>query len=334
MPVPNQVRNAFDQTHSLVEAVGEHVRQTLRPFAESQGYLYFDRLKTLESLSEKIETGRIERWSRIDDLFACTLVVPQASHEARVMRKLADCFTEYTVRSKGTAKKAPDVFRFDATRFYGKVSSLSAVSMPAGATDVIFEVQISTVFEYAWASVTHDLTYKGDTVDWRKQRLVAQLKASVEQIETVLNAFEEASGVVPQSDWPELDAKHNLMIFFQQLFDDKVLPDSIKPYSWRRFVDNVYALIVSYERNPSALSETVEALTSEISAYWRGPSSPVPPQSGSLFQLVEAHVARRETSGGLGKFVVVDSEELRTLYGVEEVPKPFIFDLPESGEHS
>ncbi|WP_406196418.1 hypothetical protein OG920_15415 [Streptomyces europaeiscabiei] len=302
------------------------MEQTLRAYCDRAGYLFFDRIKKVESLSEKLEGGRIAKWSDIDDLYACTIVIPTASHEPGVIRKLDACFERVTMRSRGTAKKAPEVFRFDTTRYYARLSEGAATERAPGIGQITFEVQIATAFEYAWSTVTHDLVYKGDRVDWKKQRLAAQLKAAVEQIEMIIGAFDQVSGAVPESEWPEIAAKDLIVERFQELIADGVITTNLTPVSWRRFADNVFALVASYTRDSSARPSASEALLEEFATAWRQPTAPPCPESGSLFQMILGHVGKSDTVGSLNKYVVVNSVEMRDFYNLENVGRQFEFD--------
>lgn len=313
----------------MVKSVKLCVSSTLQSFCSSNNYLFFDRIKSVESLSEKLEGGRVGQWSELEDLYACTIIVPTSAHEAAVLRKLDACFERVDLRSRDTVQKPPDVFRFDATRYYARLGDDLARTREPGIEGIKFEVQINTVFEFAWTRVTHDIVYKSGSADWSKQRLAAQLKAAVEQIETVINSFEQTASKVSQSSFAEIDTKAAIVSFFSQLFDDGLMPRGLEPASWRRFSDNVYALVRSYSRNNHAVPAKIEELIQEISTALRGPTAAAPPASGSLFQFVLGHVASPASTGNLDNFVVVPSEELQ-LYGVHDVPKQFVFDLPQA----
>ncbi|MFI8531268.1 hypothetical protein ACIGMX_13570 [Streptomyces aquilus] len=332
MPVPQSVLNAYNHVEPLLKQIQEYVRSTLRVYCDRSGYLFFDRVKGVDSLSEKLEGGRVKKWSDLDDLYACTIVVPTATHEAAVIRKLDACFQRTAIRSRGTAKKAPEVFRFDTTRYYGRLLETAALERAAGISHLTFEVQIATAFEYAWSTVTHDLVYKGDRVDWKKQRLAAQLKAAVEQIEMIIGAFDQVSIAVPESEWPEIACKDSIVEAFQELIADGAISSSLTPASWRRFADNVFALISSYTSNPHARVAATNDLIAEFSRYWRQSDAPPNPESGSLFQMVVGHVGRAGTVGSLDKYVIVNSVEMRDLYGVEECKQEFLFDISQQSD--
>lgn len=320
------IRQAFERVEPQIAAVARHVRETLEPYCRQNGYLFTDRSKTLPSLVEKLEGGRTERWSDIDDLYACTVVVPVRTHEARVLRKLDSAFARKDLRSRAASKKPPDVFRFDGTRWYGTISEVAAATRAPGIGDLKFEVQVVTSFEYAWIAVTHDLVYKGETVDWKRQRLAAQLKAAVEQVEVLIAAFESASDAVLLSPWPETEIKARIAARFKQLFEEGYIPDTIIPSSWRRFSDNVYSLVSTYQRDPNKIGQAVDSLFTAIDKDLLGANPTRLPTSGTLFQYVISVVYAEDTEGSLAKFTVVPSRELNDLYQVRDLPRQFTFD--------
>jgi ppGpp synthetase/RelA/SpoT-type nucleotidyltranferase len=323
---PESVRQAFTRVEPLLEEVQRYVRATLERYCRKHSYIFIDRQKPVSSLAEKLEGGRIAAWSDLDDLYACTIVIPTSTHEEGVVRKLDASFERVRFRSRSDARKAPDVFRFDGARWYGRVREETAAERQPGVGEQLFEVQVVTAFEYAWIAVTHDLVYKGDDVDWRRLRLAAQLKAAVEQIEVLIGAFDSASTAIQESPWQETTAKTMIVERFKLLADDGFIPDTIRPVSWRRFADNVFGLVRTYEQNPHNVEDAVSKLLDAFDSDLRGATPFELPMSGTLFQYVVAVVAREGTPGTLKYFTAVPSRELLDFYGVKGLPRAFIFD--------
>ena len=252
----------------------------------------------------------------------------RANPDARARRIsfLDAAFLRSELRERNSTKKAPDVFRFDSTRWIGRISEGVAVTLAPGAESVLFEVQVPTVFEHAWAVVTHDLVYKSDDIDWRKARLAAQLKASVEQLELFIAAFEQNVDFVPRSAHPVTDAKAELIAGMKSRLAAGRMTAELAPRSWSRFAENVFSLVTSYtpdeRRKPAAmaaLQESIEQLLDTDDRF-------VDLRSGSLFQVFLGHVAGGAVDGAsIDSFVVVDSDELRDFHGLAVVPKAFIF---------
>lgn len=318
---PESVRTAYNQALPVVREIERYVRQTLRPMAKRHGYLFLDRVKDEESLSEKLDTGRFSSWSEVNDLYAATVVVPVAEHEDAVLSFLDDVFSRKEVRARWSTKKDPSTFRFDGLRWYGSAQPEVANEKQPGFGDLVFEVQIVTAFEWAWGKVTHDLVYKGEQANWKRLRLAAHLKASVEQIELMIAAFDEASSQVRPSPWPETDAAETVLTRFRMFVDEGLLDEVAAPRSWSRFADNVVALVRSYQR--SDLSAGVLELLDAIEADLRsGPGAPV---SVSYFQYVVGFVSRLDTPGNTRKYVVVPSPEFELLGVTQEFVKRFEF---------
>lgn len=326
MGVPSKLYPVYSQARPAVEGVARYVESTIRPWCDGNGYLFSGRSKALDSLSEKIESGRYARWSELDDLYACTIVVPTAAHEPQVIAFLRHAFNEVEVRMRNSTKKSPEVFRFDCTRFIGSIREVPGLGLAPGAGSVRFEVQIPSAFEHAWSFVTHDLVYKSSDIDWRKARLGAQLKAAVEQIELIIAGFESNLDFVAQSSFPELDAKQRIMVRFQKLMSEGLIAEDLAPQSWSRFADNVYALIRSYARGSGAVHK-VDPLLDGVETHLRKTGVARTLKSGSLFQIVIGAVGAGTISGAsLEEFIILDSPELHTFHNVSEIPKPFEFD--------
>ena len=324
MPEVESVRRAMDRTLPIVDEVQRYVAQTLTAFAEKEDYIFRDREKRTDSLSEKLESGRYNSWSEIDDLYACRIVVPTHGHESTVVEKLNSLFSHREIKSRNFQQKSPDVFRFDSLRWYGTIREDVAAMRQPGVGNLIFEVQVLTAFEFAWMTVSHDLVYKADRVDWSRDRLAAHLKAAVEQIEVLIASFEETSAAVLSSPWPQSESKSELIDRFKSLIARGQIPPTLQPGSWRRFADNVWALVSSYQRDPQRrareMSELAQLAELDLTSGYELPVT------GSLFQYVISLVARPETPGNLRQFTVVPSRELRDFYSVLTIPKRFEFE--------
>jgi ppGpp synthetase/RelA/SpoT-type nucleotidyltranferase len=335
MPPPSRLAEVYQTTLPAIEAVKSYVSQTLIPWCDRYQYLYTGRIKDLESLAEKIETGRFPSWSSMDDLYACTIVVPTADHEDGVLKFLEEVFDVVELKKKNSTRKPPEVFRFDSTRFVGRIRSQVGLELTPGADAVSFEVQIPSAFDYAWQVVTHDLVYKSEDIDWRKARLVAQLKAAVEQIELIIAGFQANVPFVAESAYPELEAKQRIIAAFKQLIVDGTVSQGLTPHRWSRFAENVYDLVRSYSRSYASTSQNVDDLIAAVSAHLRESGSARELMSGSLQQVIVGCIS----SGVVGNpatlenFVIVDSSELRDFQGVQVIPKAFDFNIeppPES----
>src|SRR5262245_37040831 len=129
MIVPSSVRRQFRDAEPDLKLVAEEVKQAVSAYCERSGYPYVGRLKAIDSLAEKLESGRYESWANIDDLFACAVVIPTLDKEPGVLDFLREAFEEVVTRGRHSTQKPPEAFRFEATRFIGRLRA----SNPADA---------------------------------------------------------------------------------------------------------------------------------------------------------------------------------------------------------
>lgn len=314
MAVPQAVRDRFEQDATAAGAVYGYVRPTLARFCDDHRYALSGRPKELESLAEKLESGRYPTWDELDDRVAFTIVVPTSSHESQVVEFLESVFDITLVRGRDSVAKPPDVFRFDATRCYGRVSKTEPEpDLEPRAFDILFEIQIKTAFENAWSVVTHDLVYKSDDVSWTKRRLAAQLKAMVEQIDSLVDNFERVAGDVPGTSDYETEAMTEALTVLLKLSEDGLIDAALLPGSWSRLAENLLGVATSSVRSRGRrAADKLRSIITSFDAQVRDGSFE-PSLSGSLFQAV---VAQQILDGlELPDFPLVGGAEL-DLYGV------------------
>jgi ppGpp synthetase/RelA/SpoT-type nucleotidyltranferase len=187
MKIAKPIRDAFDHGEALYIRLKQEVRDILKPRVEDRGWFYRDRVKGLESFALKVETGRFPDYARMEDFFACTVIVPTFSHLPEAIELISGPFEVVERRPKvdaETHKNASD-FTFDELRLYVKVPP-AADRPPSGFEDLVFEIQIKTILQYAWGVATHDLIYKTDEVSWPKERIAYQVKAMLEHAELAI----------------------------------------------------------------------------------------------------------------------------------------------------
>ena len=242
MIVPSAVRSRYVAWQDLVRGVQERVEETLIPYTRKAGYVFEGRCKTMESLAEKLESGRYSHWDDIDDLYACTIAVPLPDEEVVVRDYVEEKFVLLRARDKTVVAKRPEMFLFDSTRL---ICQLRAPASAIGDTvesifAVKFEVQIKTIYDFAWSKTTHALTYKSHSVDWKRYRLAAHLKAAAEQIEFLLRGFDDASKHLVESPWASIKDRRKITEFFQNCVIEGKIPSEVVPKDWSRFSENFY----------------------------------------------------------------------------------------------
>jgi ppGpp synthetase/RelA/SpoT-type nucleotidyltranferase len=328
--IPAQLQQKHDLVKPYIAQVAARVKDVVGAFCGDAGFAYLGRVKELNSLSEKIETGRFSAWSELDDLFACAVIIPTLSDEPRVLAYLRENFLQLECKSRGETMKDPAVFRFDVTRFIGRLSSASLPDASAEILKISFEVQIRTAFEHAWSVTTHALAYKGARVDWRHMRLAAQMRAAIEQLDQVVAGFENSANFIAEQVWPEVAAQQNIQRFFVEHFEAGRLPSEVTPSSWGRFCENLLKLVLSNtEKRPRDIAAHIAGGIARIDTEIVATGSAAFPRSLSLMQFCIGALSKAGfLSRPLRQFVPMVTPELTALYpAIAAVGAGFDFEL-------
>ncbi len=240
------IRNEFALKEPFIEILAKNVREIIFNYCSTNGFAFIDRIKTLESLSEKIETGRFKNWSDMDDFYAASIIIPNLNEESKVIAFLRSVFNEVQLRKRGKTQKSPDVFRFDNTRFIGKLKQSGEVTL---LSKINFEIQIKTAFEHAWSTSTHSLVYKANEIDWKLLRIAAQLKSSVEQLDMIVSSAKHLNSHIIEHDWPEIKVKKKILELTNEFLTNPNVPDELKPKDSSRFAENLFAFYSHLVKN-------------------------------------------------------------------------------------
>ncbi|MBB4731381.1 RelA/SpoT domain-containing protein [Xanthomonas arboricola] len=320
MLIPAQIEKRRLENLLQEDYVSQMVSDKILTYCTRRGFAYVGRRKKSESLSEKIETGRFKGWSELDDLFACTIVIPTLADEAEVLDFLKKEFFQVECRLRASSLKDPETFRFDATRFVAYLSEFSK--------EILFEIQIRTAFEHAWSVTTHALAYKGDGVSWRHKRLAAQLRAAVEQLDQLVLGFQEWTAMVTEQQWPETEQKKLIGDFFSLKVGAGEIPIEIVPQSWTRFSENIWTLLSratgQYRKLDGVfLQESLAMIDEEMSKL--GCSGI--PKSTSLHQFCLGVLITRGKISKVDKYTAMITPELLSIFPKVADAKINFFDF-------
>ncbi len=330
MIVPVAIDLKLRQSTPYLQEVAGRVRPLISTYLESTGFAFISRIKQPASLAEKVETGRYSKWSEVDDLFACAIVIPTVADETAVLEFLRLSFREVVTRGRGSSLKDPSAFRFDSTRFVATLRPTLDPEPPDALSRQTFEVQVRTAFEHAWSVATHNLVYKGETIDWRRLRLMAQLKAATEQLDQLITGFDEVAEKILDQQWPEVSAKKLMEESFRQWIATGKIPEDASPDSWVRFSDNLYSLLRGTQGGRRNLKpELIEQALTAIKAAVDAQAGDRFPRSVSLLQFsLGALTAAGIASGELVDYRPLVTEPLKLLFpAVAELVAPFDIEL-------
>jgi len=237
--VAASVRRLYDDQVEINQRLRDRVDDLMRSLKDPRWH-YESRIKSLQSFALKIESGRFADPARLEDFFACTLVVANISEIEEAENLIRERFA-VTRRRPGTAvftHKATDEFPFDDLRLYVEIADVPTLP-PSGLTGVPFEVQIKTFLQHAWSIATHELMYKADDVNWSKERIAYQIKAMLEHAELSILEAEalSASSAVAKENKRTAGLRRVIALVKSQWSSDEL------PADIRRLAENIAAVI-------------------------------------------------------------------------------------------
>lgn len=302
------LEQAVQERSSVVSEVGTRANSALSAFCGRRGYLLVNRAKDFESIRDKIETGRYASLDALDDLVAFSVVIDTLNQEADVRRFLRKAFRVSSIKSGNTLQDERS-FDFDCTRVYCRLPDDAQPDSVLGS--LIFEVQIRTLLQHAWAKITHQYVYKSRNYDPKAGRLAAELMAQLETTDRSFSRFRTTAKAVKVVNRRDMQQGDSLTKMIDGLVADGVIPSELRPENGRRLGENIYNSIRGRRRN-------VAAGATAIKTFFEAQRD-IFPRSVTLFQLaaVALHNANLLEHGDARKprqYYVTD--ELITLFPI------------------
>ena len=243
MKVPSSIRQMFEEQLVLNSRLKDIVDKRMLSLRRPRWH-YESRVKTLQSFALKVETGRFIDPMRLEDFFACTLVVANASEIDQANKLVCDTFSLKIRRPQRAnwTSKSSNSFPFDDLRLY--VTLGQDTSMPESDFDnILFEVQVKTFLQHAWSIATHDLVYKSDEINWNKERIAFQIKAMLEHAELSIQEVERLadSPFLAKENKETKGIRKNIELL-KKYWNEDELPQDI-----RRLAENINQLLEALE---------------------------------------------------------------------------------------
>lgn len=195
MKVISSIDNCYQQQLDLNKELKNKVDDIIKTNKKTKWH-YESRIKPEESFALKIETGRIEDPTKLEDFFACLIVVKN-SIEINKALDLVDGFFTIAYRrppEDNFTHKSPESFPYDDLRLYVKLKPTEGLPPESPfnkLSNIIFEIQIKTFLQHSWSLATYDLIYKGEEISWAKRRVAYQIKAMLEHAEISIYEIEK-----------------------------------------------------------------------------------------------------------------------------------------------
>ena len=255
MKVSSSIRRLYDDQ----KAINDRLRATVDPRMNglrNPRWHYESRVKELQSFALKIESGRFDYPSALEDFFACTIVVANATEIANAENVIVRNFALRVRRpqSADLTHKRSEAFPFDDLRVYVTLPDNPTLP-PTGLAHIVFEVQIKTFLQHAWSIATHDLFYKTDDANWSKERIAYQIKAMLEHAEVSIQEAENLSrsGALAKEDRKTAVIKKGIALVKSQWGKDEL------PKDVRRLAANIIGLTEGLRIEMDRLEEVLNA---------------------------------------------------------------------------
>ena len=269
------LEQAFTERRSVFKAAEKNALDILDNFCRREGFLLVGRLKTLESIRDKLETGGYAELDAVDDLIAFSIVTDIIRQEEKVITFVRETFQVITIKSKTTLQDER-TFDFDCTRIYCKLND--PLKQENGVSSVTLEIQIRTILQHAWSKITHPQVYKADKFDARAARLAAELMAQLESVDRSLAEFEVRSQSVKLIERREMVTCTEIITMVDRLIEAGVIPSESRPQNGRRLGENIFSSTrKDVRQQPRRLLTILEQFFVAQSEQF--------PRSVSLFQL-------------------------------------------------
>ena len=253
MKIPASIRRLHEDQKAINDRLRTIVDERMQSLMNRRWH-YESRVKELPSFALKIESGRFDDPGALEDFFACTIVVSNATEIVEVVNLIVENFAERMRRPPrpDETHKASNAFPFDDLRLYVTLQESPAIP-PTDLVGVVFEVQIKTFLQHAWSIATHDLLYKTDDANWSKERIAYQIKAMLEQAEVSIQQAETLamSTALAKADRRTAAIKKGITLVKAQWGIDEL------PKDVRRLATNITDLIEALQLEIDRLEEVL-----------------------------------------------------------------------------
>lgn len=254
MKISSSIRELYNNQLEKYQLLAKKVDNVIVNLKKTKWH-YESRLKEIESFALKLETGRCQDPSKIDDFFACTLVVENLSsiHAAEELVLQKFTYVERRPNTDNFTSKRPDSFPFDDLRLYVTWKDEPGTK-PSGLDGLLFEVQIKTFLQHAWSIATHDLIYKSNEKDWSKERIAFQIKAMLEHAEISIceaNSLARSSSLNKENKETQKITKIINMI--NSIWEPKLLPFDVK-----RLAENIHNLLINIDLKVDDMNRLID----------------------------------------------------------------------------
>lgn len=225
MRVPPSFNQAYRKVLPTLERLEQAVGPRAREIASRHNGSYSGRIKQPESILIKAErNGYQNPFQEMDDLFACTITVPNSLAVRDVRHDVEQAFSLVKVRQR---EVKPEEFAYNDLNLSLKVIQ-DFSNQGEAYVDLVFELQIKTLLQQAWSQASHDVVYKAGRKTWGLARIASQLRALLEMADSVLANLQGAADTLQGTiKYPNYETTNQLITVLEAFWDPSSLPSDL-----------------------------------------------------------------------------------------------------------
>ena len=225
MKIPPSFRQAYIGIRPVLERLEAVVKPRTEEIALRYNGTYSGRIKKPENILIKAEKeGHEYPFRQMDDLFACTITVPNSQVIEDVRRDVEATFKLVEVRQRAVK---PEVFAYNDLNLSLKVIP-EFWNRGEAYLDLVFELQIKTLLQQAWSQAGHDVIYKARKKTWGLTRITSQLRALLEMADSLLANLDSAANILQGTiEYPKYSKRNQIIDILENTWDDPRLPGNL-----------------------------------------------------------------------------------------------------------
>ena len=257
MPDIKELKQKYDESLPHLQVLLNRIEEHLRSLIQVSAILsYKARIKKFESFYKKLLKYPPKAYTQelpvLTDLIGLRIICPFIQNIREVKTVLTDNFKILEIEEKG-AERTFREFGYESTHVLIEIPDNFKVGLCL-PPDLIFEIQIRTILQDAWAEVEHELVYKYEfsPLDIPLKRKLASINASLCLADVVFQDLRDYQGKLNS----QLDTRRNHFYAYADTFTDAVLVDDTKRQTESSFV---YTNMESLETIDSLILHALEA---------------------------------------------------------------------------
>jgi len=222
MKIPPSFNQAYMKVYHVLERLEAVVKPRAEEIAKRHNGVYTGRIKKPGSTLVKAEKEGYEHpFLQMDDLFACTITVPNSQTIEDVRRDVGEIFQIVQVRQRAVK---PEEFAYNDLNLSLKVTPVFW-NRGEAYLDLVFELQIKTLLQQAWSQAGHDVIYKTKRRSWGLTRITSQLRALLEMADSLLANLDGAASILQGTiEYPKYLKRNQIIDILESAWDGPRLP--------------------------------------------------------------------------------------------------------------